>query len=136
MLHHHTGSYRRGAALLEAAIVLPLMIAMIGIAADYSRIVYSTVTLSGSARNAALYEFDPYSFQESNYSSYSNAAGADATNLTNVTYSMSSATTNGVPTVTVNANYTFQTIARWFVLPAQKNVTRTVVIRQAQLVPD
>jgi Flp pilus assembly protein TadG len=129
---------RRGAALVEAAIVLPVMIVMIGIAIDYSRVVYSSVTLSGSSRNAAMYEFDPFSYQESNYTNYSAAAQADATNLmNNVTFSKSSATTmSGVTTVTINSNSTFKFLSSWLFLPKEKNLQRTVVVRQAQLTPD
>src|SRR5262245_37275806 len=92
---------RRGAALVETAIVLPVMIILVGIAVDYSRIMYSSVTLSGTARNGALYEFDPMNTAESNYTSYSVAAKADGTNLgSNLVMSESTATANGDTDVT------------------------------------
>jgi Flp pilus assembly protein TadG len=130
-------SSRRGAALVEAAIVLPVMIMLVGIAADYSRIMYSTVTLSGSARNGALYEFDPMNVAESNYGSYSTAASADGTNLgNNLTMSESTATANGDTDVTVNANTRFNTISSWLILPKQQTVNRAIVVRKAQMTPD
>ena len=134
----HRNRPRRGAALVEAAVVLPVMMFLIGIAVDYSRIIYSTVTLSGSSRNGAMYEFDPCSYGESNYTSYSNAAQADASNLgTNVTFSKTTSTSaNGTTTVTIKSDSTFQLLSSWFILPSQKSINRTIAIRQAQLVPD
>ena len=134
---NHRHRHRQGAALLEASIVLPLMILMIGIAADYSRIIYSTVTLSGSARNAALYEFDPYSFQDSNYTSYSNCANADGTNISgNLMMSEATSTANGNTDVTVTAASKFNTISNWMILPSMQAVNRSIVVRKAQMTPD
>jgi len=128
---------RRGTALVEAAVVLPVMILLIGIAVDYGRIYYSTVTLSGSSRNGAMYEFDPYSYDESNYTSYTTAAQSDASNLgTNVTFSKSTSTVSGTTTVTIQSNSTFRMLSSWYFLPNQTSINRTIAIRQVQLVPD
>jgi Flp pilus assembly protein TadG len=137
ILRHHQ-VFRPGAAILEGGLILPIMIMLIGIAADYSRVVYNSVTISGAARNGAIYEFDPYSYTESNYASYTNAVQADATNL-GANLSMSKSTVvlpSGATNVSITVNTNFQMLANWFVLPQQKNVTRTVVIRQVQLLPD
>lgn len=137
MLYHRRSHRRSGAALVEAAIVLPVFIILVGIAADYSRVMYSSVTLSGSARNGALYEFDPMNATESNYTGYSNCASADGTNLgNNLTISETSSTTNGSTDVTVTANTNFHTVARWLILPATQSVNRSIVVRKAQLIPD
>jgi Flp pilus assembly protein TadG len=137
MLHRHQACPRRGAALVEAAIILPIFIIMVGIAVDYSRIMYSSVTASGSARNGALYEFDPQNAAESNYTSYSNCASADATNLgNNLAMSESTSTVSGTTDVTVNANTKFSTISSWLILPKLTSVNRAIVVRKAQLVPD
>jgi Flp pilus assembly protein TadG len=134
---HHRRSHRRGAALVEAALILPVFIILIGIAVDYSRIIYSTVTLSGSARNGALYEFDPVNATESNYSTYTVAGDADGTNISgNLTMSESIATANGNTDVTVTADSKFHTISTWLILPKQQGVTRSIVVRKAQLIPD
>jgi Flp pilus assembly protein TadG len=127
---------RRGAALIEAAVVLPVLLLLIGIAADYSRIMYSTVTLSGTARNGAMYQFDPLNTTESSYADYSTAALADAYNLgRNVSVSTSSVASNGVTDVTVTANTTFRMVSSWMALPLSKSVNRSIVVRQAPLVP-
>lgn len=130
--------FRHAAALVEAAIVLPVLIILIGIAVDYSRIYFSTVTISGSARNGALYESDPFHVQASNYSGYDNAAQADATDLGgNVSFSKFVTTTSsGATDISVTVNSEFQTLSSWLILPHERNVARTIVVRQAQLVPD
>jgi hypothetical protein len=118
--------------------VLPVLILLIGIAVDYSRIYFSTVTISGSARNGALYEFDPFNVKASNYTSYDTAAQADATDLGgNVSYSKSVSTSaSGAKEIAVTVNTEFHTLSSWLVLPHDKNVGRTIVVRQAQLIPD
>jgi Flp pilus assembly protein TadG len=137
MLKRHQRSRRRGAALVEAAFVLPIMLLLIGVAVDFSRIFYGNVTLSGSARNGALYEFDPITPAQSYYTDYANAGNADATNMNgNVTFSKTTTTTSGNTNVAVTANTNFRTIGWWFILPAQNSVNRTVVVRKAQLIPD
>jgi Flp pilus assembly protein TadG len=137
MLMRTRPTCRQGAALVEAAIILPVLLLLIGIAADYSRIMYSTVTLSGTARNGAMYAFDPLNTTESSYSDYSTAALADAYNLgRNVSVSSSTSTVSGTTNVTVTANSTFSMISNWMVLPKSKTVNRSIVVRQAQLVPD
>lgn len=128
---------RQGAALVEAAIVLPVLIILIGIAVDYSRIFYSSVTLSGSARNGALYEFDPLTATESRYTSYADAAQADATNLgTNVNYAKTTSTTVQGNNIAITVDSEFRTLSNWIILPQQRQVSRTIIVRQAQLVPD
>jgi hypothetical protein len=113
------------------------MIMLIGIAVDYSRIFYSTVTLAGSARNGALYEFDPMNAVESNYTNYSVAGNADGTNITgNLIMSESIATANGDTDVTVSANSKFHTITNWLLLPSMQPVGRSIVVRKAQMTPD
>ena len=128
---------RRGAALVEAAIVLPVMIVLIGVAVDYSRIFYGNVTLNGASRNGGMYEFDPLNVSQSYYTDYANAGAADTTNLSSkVTYAKSSTTTSGVTNVTISATTSFKTMSSWFILPATKSVTKTLVIHKAPLVPD
>jgi Flp pilus assembly protein TadG len=137
MINRARISKRRGAALVEAAIVLPVIIMLIGIAADYSRIIYSSVTISGSARNGALYEFDPMNSLESNYTSYANCGSADATNLNNnLAMSESTAAVGTETDVTVTANTKFSTISSWLLLPKLTSVNRSIVVRKAQITPD
>jgi len=141
MLNHHRLNHRfhrrQGAALVEAAIILPVFLILIGIAVDYSRVMYSSVTLSGTARNGALYDFDPVNTTESNYTSCSNCACADGTNISNnLSISESTSTTNGTTDVTVTANTNFRTLSSWLILPSSQSVNRSIVVRKAQLIPD
>jgi Flp pilus assembly protein TadG len=128
---------RRGAALVEAAVVIPVMLMLIGIVVDYSRVFYHATTMDGSARNGALYEVDPITAYESDYASSTQAALADATNITEpVTVSKTTSTVNGNTNVAISVKTTFKPVVRWGILPAQTVVTRTVIVQQAPLVPD
>ena len=52
---------RSGAAALELAILLPLLIFLFIIGIDYARVFYSTVTITNCARNGAIYgSLDPF----------------------------------------------------------------------------
>lgn len=129
---------RRGAALVEAAIVVPILIILIGIAVDYSRIFFNTVTISGGARNGTLHEFDPLTVNQSNYSSTTAASLADTTNLSESVSVIQSTTTNanGTQDVTVKVKTNFSTLSNWLILPSMKKIERYGVIRKAQLTPD
>lgn len=131
------GITRHGAALVEAAIVIPVMLVLVGIVVDYSRIFYHSTTMNGSARNGALYEVDPMTTYESDYSSSTQAALVDSTNIVEpVTITRTTSDVNGNTNVAISARTTFKPIVRWGILPAQTTVTRTVIVRQAPLVPD
>jgi Flp pilus assembly protein TadG len=129
---------RRGAALVEFAVTLPVLLFLIGIAVDYSRVFYQTVTMNYSVRNGALYEFDPLNATQSRYTSYSNAAAADATNLPTAP-SFSKTTTSpgdGTTRIKVNAALDFNLISGWGGLTKSRTTRRNLQINQAQLVPD
>jgi hypothetical protein len=52
-----------------------------GVAVDWSRIIYYTITVHNCARNGALYLSDPYTTVVSPYANVGQAALADASNL-------------------------------------------------------
>src|SRR5439155_170092 len=72
---------RDGVAAVELAILLPFLVTLFVIALDWSRIIYYTVTVNNCARNGAMYMLDPYSGVTSRYTSLTDAAQADAPNL-------------------------------------------------------
>lgn len=128
---------RKAAALVEAAIVLPVLLVLIGITIDYSRVFYLSTTLSGSARNGAIYEFDPLNAGESDYTSATQAALQDATNIRSaVSVSKSSTVVNGFTRVRIEVASDFKTMAKWGILPSSTHVNRSITIQQAPLIPD
>src|SRR5690349_5758726 len=73
---------RRGAAAVELAVLLPLLVFLFVITVDFARIYYFTLTLQNCARAGALYASDPFVADESPFASTQAAALADATNIT------------------------------------------------------
>jgi Flp pilus assembly protein TadG len=119
---------RRGAAVVELAILLPLLIFLFVISVDFARVYYYSVTLTNCARAGAMYASDPTTAAESPFANVQAAALADATNLTPAPGVTS---TNGVDStghsyVEVTAAYTFQTITGFPGIPNQINLTRSV----------
>src|ERR1700677_382614 len=71
---------RRGAAAVELALLLPVLVFCSMMAVDFARVAYVQVTLQNCARNGALYEFYTkagFSLPTA-WSSLSAAASADA----------------------------------------------------------
>ena len=121
-------SSRRGAAVVELAILLPLLVFLFVIAVDFARIFYFSVTLTNCARAGAMYASDPTTSDESPFASTQAAALADATNLSpapTVT-SVNGVDASGRGYVEVTAAYTFKTITGFPGVPNQVNLTRKV----------
>jgi Flp pilus assembly protein TadG len=137
---------RRGAAVVEFAILAPFLAFLFVIAIDWARIFYYSITVRNCARNGAMYlslkqsaktTTSPYT--DSGYVNlYANsktpvtdAALADASNLTptpTVTSTTGSDTYGNYVEVTVA--YTFHSVTHFsvanFVVPSSTNVTSTV----------
>jgi TadE-like protein len=104
---------RGGAAAVELAGVLPILVFLSMASVDYARVAYVQVALQNCARNGALYEF--YSKAgfpvPSSWTTLSAAATADAPSGLTVTASATAAGSATDNTVTVTAKATFQPIA-------------------------
>ena len=74
-----SGPPRSGAAAVELAILLPLLVFLFVVAVDFSRVFYYTLTITNCARNGAIYASDPVAAAESPYGSVQDAALATAT---------------------------------------------------------
>src|SRR5262245_4334395 len=74
-------SARRGAVVVEMAVLLPLLVFLCLIAVDFARVFYFSLTIANCARNGALFASDAYVRTESTYTSVEAAALADAFNL-------------------------------------------------------
>jgi Flp pilus assembly protein TadG len=131
----HRPVARRGAAAVELAVVLPLLLYLFMATADFGRIFYYSLTLANCARHGALYSSGPLAAAESPYASGQEAALADATILTPSPVVTSSVGTDagGNPYVAVTASYTFQSITSYPGIPSSVNLARTVQMRVAPL---
>ncbi len=127
---------RSGAAALELAILLPLLIFLFIIGIDYARVFYSTVTITNCARNGAIYgSLDPTHSVDT--TGIQSAAIADAANL-NPAPDVSS--TVGVDSagdtfVSVTVTGSFQTVTNFPGVPTTTTITRTVQMRVQPLLP-
>src|SRR5436189_4886662 len=72
---------RRGAAMVELALITPLLVFLLLAGMDYSRVFYAAVVVSNCARNGALYASDPNVADRSSYDTLQDAVLADATDL-------------------------------------------------------
>ena len=104
-------SGRRGAAAVELATLLPVLVFMAMASVDFARVIYVLVTLQNCARNGALYEFyKTAGFSlPSGWTSLSTAVSADAGSLTLNTPTAATPSpplaTNNYVTVTVSADF-------------------------------
>src|SRR5688572_5434337 len=118
----------RGVAVVELAVLLPLLVLLFVIAVDVARVFYFSLSLTNCARAGALYASDPTAADESPFASAQAAALADATNLTpqpTIT-STTGIDSSGRRYVSVTASYTFQTVTGFPGIPTSVPLQRTV----------
>jgi len=130
-------STRSGAAVVELAVLLPLLMLLFVLATDFARVIYFSVTLNNCARAGALYAYDPTAASESAFNSAQAAALAEATNL-NPQPTITSA--NGVDAsgrayVEVTATYAFNTITSFPCVPNNIQLSRKVRMFVAAATP-
>ena len=129
---------RGGAATVELAFLLPFILFLAVIATDWARLFYYTIALETVARAGAQYAADPAARQQSPYTTMSDAALAEAPNLSPApTVTQSAITVNGRAGVRVTATMTFTTFANFNIttrlnkygVPQTQTLTRTVDMR-------
>src|SRR5688572_5293600 len=132
-----TPTSRRGAAVVELAVILPLLVFLFIIAVDYARILHYAVTVANCARNGALYGRDPTAAAESPFASVKDAALADAARISPApTVSSKNGTdAKGQPYVEVTVTYNFQSITDYPLIPNQVTLSRTVRMHVAPALP-
>jgi Flp pilus assembly protein TadG len=128
---------RRGVAAVELAILLPFLAFIFVIAVDWSRIFYYSVTVSNCARNGALYAVDPYSTTKQPYTSVSQAALADAQNLSPPPLVATVSGVDGMGSYTdCTVTYTFSTISNFPGVKKSTTITRTVRVYTVPKTPN
>lgn len=137
MLHsipRSKGNERQGAAAVELAVLLPLLMFLFLITIDYSRIYYFSIIVSNCARNGAIFGSDPYlaSRTTTPYTDVQSAALADAKDLSP---QPTVQTTYGSDYVEVSVTYPFTTLTNYPGLPKQVDVKRTVRMQIAPITP-
>jgi Flp pilus assembly protein TadG len=123
---------RRAAVAAELAILLPVLVFLLVITVDFARLFYHYVTITNCARNGAIYASDPVGRTQSRYSGITDAALADAMNLTPQPTVRSTDTGDSVE---VTVSYLFRTITSFPGVPSTVNLRSTVRVRVAPRVP-
>ena len=128
---------RRAAAAVELAIMLPLLMLIMMISCDFARLYYHYLTITNCARNGALWASDPTTSVYSQYSTVTQAALADAPNLspTPTVTSSSGTDADGHANVSVTVNYTFSLISSYLGF-STVTLSRTVEMRVAPAAPN
>ena len=127
---------RRATAAVELALLLPFLMFVFIAGVDFARVFYHCTILTNSARCGALYgSKDPTHAADT--AGIQAAALADAGNLSPTpTVSSTTATdTDGNPCVQVTVEYTFQSIIGYAGIPGSVNLSRTVQMRVAPVLP-
>jgi Flp pilus assembly protein TadG len=114
-------------AVVELAVLLPFLMTLFLITVDFARVFYFSLTLTNCARAGALYACDPVAAVESPFTSFSDAALADASNLSPqpIISSSNGVDASGRAYVEVTAKYPFATVTNFPGIPSVQ-LTRTV----------
>ena len=120
-------------AVVELAILLPLLVFLFVITVDFARVYYFSLTLQNAARPGAMYASDPHVANESPFENTRAAALSDATNLSpSPTITQTSGTdASGRSYVEVTAAYSFKSITGYLGIPKLMNICA----RSACIVP-
>jgi Flp pilus assembly protein TadG len=129
---------RRGVAAVEFAMLLPTLMLLFVLSADFARVYYCALTVTNCARSGALYASDPKAAAESPFASITAAALADATNLSPQPTVSSATGTDalGQAYVEVTVKYTFKTVSGYLGSAGNINLVRTVRTAVAPTIPD
>ena len=130
---HRPPCRRRAAATVELAILLPFLVFLFVISVDFARIFYYSQVIENCARQGALYASDPKAPAANRYNSLSDAATADAPDLSPAPNVTSSTGTDsaGNAYVAVTVSWQFQTVTNFPGVPNNMTISRTVQMRMA-----
>jgi Flp pilus assembly protein TadG len=126
---------RRGAALTEFALMLPLLAVMVVVCVDFCRLFYHDQTIVNCARNGAAYASDPGSPLRNKYADYTAAALADGQDLDPPLTAADVTSTVSGTDVTVTVQYQYPMITTYLGF-SSVNLSKSVTMRMVQIVPD
>lgn len=136
MPHLRLGRSRPAAAIVEIAVLLPLLVFLFAIGVDFARIFYFAQILTDCARNGAVYG-SSHPDRASDHEGIQQTALADAGNLVPAPTVASEVTTDadGYQCVRVTVSWSFTAMTNCPGVPSPYTLTRTVQMRVGSLWP-
>jgi hypothetical protein len=133
-IHHE----RRAAAVVELAVLLPLLAFLFLVSFDYCRVFFYTQVVTSCARNGAAYASDPYMAAQSPYKNVDEAARGDADSgiASKLTVTSTSGTDSLGSYAEVQVSYPFTTITKYPGIPGVVTITRATRVRVAPTTPN
>jgi Flp pilus assembly protein TadG len=126
---------RSGAAAVELAVLLPLIVFIFCVSLDFCRVFYFSVTVTNCARNGAIYG-SADTTQARDEAGIQAAALADAvSNLDTQLLTISSSTDASASYVQVTVEYPFTAIISYPGIPKSTNLSRTVRMDVVPAIP-
>jgi Flp pilus assembly protein TadG len=135
---NETRADRRGAAAVEFAVVLPLLVTVLLGATDFGRFSYSSIAIANAARSGAAYgSMNPFdSTTQATWQTALTQAVVDelsqstAFDTTKLTVTITAVTeSSGLRRVSVQVTYPFKTTISSTFVPSSFNLQETVVMR-------
>jgi Flp pilus assembly protein TadG len=136
-MRRRTRTGRKGAAIVEFAVLLPFLLYLAVIAADWARLMYFSQCVNDCARAGALWASDEEVRMKSRYTTVRDASLAEAPGLS-PTPTVTQATVvdpgNNKPVwVTVTVAMQFDTMTNFPGVPKSQTITRSVKAKVAPL---
>lgn len=131
IVHQASDCRDRGAATVELTLVLPFLLMVLVGTVDFARVFHFSLCLANCARNGAVYGSDPSLANKLPYESITEAALADAQNLSPAPEVASSFGTDsaGKRFVEVTVTYPFRMVTGFPGVPRSMNISRTARMR-------
>jgi Flp pilus assembly protein TadG len=136
MRRRRTRTGRRGAAVVEFAVLLPFLLYLCIIAADWARLLYYTQCINDCARAGAIWASDEEMRMKSRYTNVTAAALAESPGLTptpTVQNPPRYYTQGGHSMVEVTVSVQFDTITNFPGVPKSQTISRSVRMRVAPM---
>lgn len=133
-MRRKTRTNRRGAAIVEFAVLLPFLLYLCIIAVDWARLMYFSQCVNDCARAGAIWASDDEVRLKSRYATVTAAALAEAPgiNPTPTVSQTTDVTAQGKPDwVTVTVSMQFDTISNFPGVPKTQSITRSVRMKVA-----
>lgn len=133
-----TRHLRRGAAAVELALLLPVLVTFVVGAIDFGRFAHTYIAVGNAARaGAAFGSFNSYTTNsQAQWEAGIKGAINDEMNqllmfdTSKVATTISNTTeTDGLRRISVTVSYPFTTVVTWGYIPALTNLQRTIVLR-------